>query len=247
VGRIIREVRIRKGWRQTDLAVRAGVSQRTISEIELGRLEHVGLAILRRVGAAIDVSVSTNAWWRGGDVDRLLDRAHAALVDHVVRELAANGWTTRLEFTFNRFGERGSADIVAWHPTYRILLIIEVKTRIGDVQETLSTLARKARVIPALVQVDVGWRPRAIGRILVLADSSVNRRLVADHRATFDSEFPARTSAVRRLVRGGDSALATPSGLWFVPYSAVGSGHATIKAVVRVRRPRRVAGRLGPA
>src|SRR5688572_23511897 len=117
VGRIIREVRIRKGWRQIDLATRSGVSQRTVSEIELGPLEHVGLAMLRRVAAAIDVSVSTNVWWRGGDIDRLLDRAHAALVDHVVRELAAHGWETRLELSFNRHGERGSADIVAWHPT----------------------------------------------------------------------------------------------------------------------------------
>ena len=138
VGRIVRALRVRNGWRQADLAARAGVSQRLIAELELGRLEGVTVGRIRRVGAALDVTVDVDAWWRRGDIDRLLDRGHAAIVEYVMRRLAAGGWVTLAEVTFNHYGERGSVDIVAWHPPTGTLLLIEVKTLDGtDADERL--------------------------------------------------------------------------------------------------------------
>jgi transcriptional regulator with XRE-family HTH domain len=107
VGRIVREVRIRKAWRQRDLAEMAGVSQSLVSRMERGWIGGLSLAKLRKVGAVLDIRFSLDAWWRSGEVDRLVDRGHAALVDHVVAGLRADGWVTRVEVTFNHFGERG--------------------------------------------------------------------------------------------------------------------------------------------
>ena len=42
-------------------------------------------------------------------------------------------------------GERGSIDILAWHPLTRVLLVIEIKSVVPDIQATLAGLDRKVR------------------------------------------------------------------------------------------------------
>jgi transcriptional regulator with XRE-family HTH domain len=79
IGRAIRALR-RLGWRQRDLAARAGVSQQLISELECGRLGASGLGRIRRVTAALDADAVLVIRWRGGELDRLLDERHAAVV-----------------------------------------------------------------------------------------------------------------------------------------------------------------------
>jgi transcriptional regulator with XRE-family HTH domain len=240
VGRVVREVRIRRGWRQRDLAVAARVSQAPISRIERGQLERVSLARLRAVGATLDIALSVDAWWRAGELDRLVDRGHAALVDHVVGQLHDLGWHTRVEVTFNHFGERGSADIVAWHAPTRTLLIIEVKTRIGDVQATASTFERKVRLLPDLMLREEGWDAVSVARLLVIADTQANRSVVRDHQRIFDSAGRERTSAARRWIRHPATPLPGHrrgfGGIWFLPYQQLGSSAMRVGQVGRVRR-----------
>ena len=61
-----------------------------------------------------------------------------------------------VEYTFNHYGERGSVDVVAYHAGHRALLIVEVKTRLTDLQAFLASFGRKLRVVPALVRDDRG-------------------------------------------------------------------------------------------
>jgi transcriptional regulator with XRE-family HTH domain len=200
VGRVIRAVRIRKGWRQVDVAVRASVSQQEVSLIELGRLDAVCLRTLRKVGTALEVDLPLAPRWRGPELDRLLDAEHAALVDAVIRILHADAWEALPEWTFNHYGERGSVDVVAWHPATRTLLIVEVKTRIVDVQDLLATHGRKVRIAPLLLADEREWRPTTVGALLVVPEGSV-RKVVARHAATFASAYPARTREVRQWLR----------------------------------------------
>jgi transcriptional regulator with XRE-family HTH domain len=248
VGRIFREVRVRRAWRQSDLAESAGVSQSVISLIERGRLEDVSLARIRKVGAVLDISVSLEAWWRSGNFDRLIDRGHAALVEHVVGILRSAGWTTRVEVTFNDYGDRGSADIVAWHPTERILLIVEVKTMIGDVQATASSFERKVRVLPKVLQAEEGWDPVSVARLLVMADTHANRDVVRAHSELFGSIWPARTSVMRRWI-SSPAAHTQPrtdgaqvrrgfGGIWFLATDQEAGTPATVRRTVRVRHAR---------
>lgn len=245
VGRIIREVRIRRSWRQRDLADAAGVSQGLISRIELGRFGSLSLARIRKVGDVLDIRISLDAWWQSGDVDRLLDRGHAALVDHVVATLRADGWITRVEVTFNHFGERGAADVVAWRPEECILLIVEVKTMIGDIQATASTFERKVRILPDALLEEAGWRPRTVARLLVIAETHANRAVVRDHPAIFDAIWPARTSETRRWLRRPslpvDDGRRGFGGIWFLPFERTGAAAARCRQVQRVRRPDRPA------
>jgi transcriptional regulator with XRE-family HTH domain len=242
VGRIVREVRIRRAWRQRDLAEAAGVSQALISRIERGRFGRMSLARLRKVGDVLDIRISVDPWWRSGEVDRLVDRGHAALVDHVVASLRADGWVTRVEVTFNNFGERGSADVVAWHPGERILLIVEVKTMIGDIQATASTFERKVRILPDALLAEAGWQPRSVARLLVVAETHANRAVVREHQAIFDAIWPARTSQTRRWLRRPTTSVAERQrgfgGVWFLPFERAGAAAARCRQVQRVRRPR---------
>ena len=82
-GSAIRAVRHKRGWRQRDLAVRAGVSDVTVSRIERGHIDTLSLRTLRIVASALDVRVDLIARWRAGDLDRLLNARHSALHDSV--------------------------------------------------------------------------------------------------------------------------------------------------------------------
>ncbi len=242
VGRLVRAVRLKRGWRQVDVATRVGCSQRWIGEIELGRLDGVTVGTLRKVGDVLEIRVRIDAWWRLGDGARLLDAEHARLVEIAVRSLIREGWGVWPEWSFNHFGERGSVDIVAWHEATRTLLLIEVKSRLHDVQELLHTFGKKVRIVPGLFAAERGTPPERgttaayiataahlataahIATMLVVADTPAARRIVREHVATFDSVWPERPQACRRFIRRpGEGAATFRGGIWFV---AAGSGAA---------------------
>lgn len=232
----MRSVRLHLGLRQRDVADRAGVSQRWVSEIELGRVERVAVTTLERVCAVLDIAVRFDLWWRSGNVDRLLDRDHASIVEYVVGRLTALGWEIRLEHGFNSYGDRGSVDILAWHEPTRTLLVIEVKSRLIDLQDLLSALAKKVRVVAAtLPDADAAWEPRRTAYLLVALATSANRAVVARHRHIFETTFPQRAAdVVAWLRRPTELPL---HGLWFVDPRTVGAwAGAGGQHRVRVRR-----------
>lgn len=79
VGRVFRAVRIHLGRRQQDVADESGVSRQVVSRIECGRLDDVSVSALRKVADKLQIRLDTTARWRGGELDRLLNRRHAAL------------------------------------------------------------------------------------------------------------------------------------------------------------------------
>ena len=213
VGRVLRAVRVHKRWRQRDVAALAGVSQSVVSRTEHGRLDELSFGALAAIAAALDVTVYLDARWDDGDVDRLNDRAHAQIVEHVVSTLQANGWEVLVEYGFNHYGDRGSVDVLAWHAESRTLLIVEVKSRLTDLQATFTAFARKLRIVPGLVLCEHGWNARNLGRLLVMPGSTANRSIVANHAATFTTLFPERMPTIGMWLRRPDRSF---GGVWFV-------------------------------
>lgn len=232
-GALARAVRHRLGWTQKELAKRAGVSQKLVSLFECGHLERLTVRSARRIGRELEIQMPFAPRWRGGDGVRLLDNDHSALVNQVVAMLRTAGWEVIVEYTFNHYGERGSVDIVAWHPVERALLIVEVKSRILDTQDTLSTLDRKARIIPELLAHERGWVAVHLGVALVVSELTANRTAVERNGAIFDAAFPQRAWAARRW-------LAEPSGrlsaLWFLRVSNPVTGTRAPGTRKRVRK-----------
>jgi len=198
-------VRLRLRLRQEDVAARAGVSQDTVSRIERGRLSALQLRTVRAVLQAIEMELRINPSWRGGELDWLMDEDHAVAVGGVAELLEGLGWVTGAEVSFAVYGERGSIDLVAWHPGTRVLLIIEVKTSLISAEETLRRHDTKVRLAARIVEERFGWRPSAVARMLVLPDASTPRRQVARHTAVLARAYPLRGSTARAW-------LAQPSG-----------------------------------
>ena len=233
VGAIVRAVRRRLGLRQCDVAERAGVSQQTISVIELGRLQEVDLATLRRVCSVLGIEISVAPRWRGPDLDRLLDAGHAAIVDAVVASFPRTAWTVELEWSFNHFGERGAIDVVAWHHGTRSLAVVEVKTRIVDLQDLLGTLDRKVRVARELLPAERGWRPLSVARIVVLPASTTSRDAIDRHAATFQAALPSRTAETKRWI---DEPVGDLRSIWLLrDTSPAGAAHGLSARPQRVR------------
>ena len=218
LGRIFRTVRVHLGLTQRELAARCGVSQSRVSRAERGLADTMPLTDLERIARALDIRLAIDAWWRGGDLPRLLDSAHARIVEYVVGRLRALSWVILVEYTFNHFGERGSVDIVAWHPGRRALLLIEVKSRFSDLQEMLATFARKLRIVPPILSTANGWRPIVIGRLIVAPSSTANREVVAAHANTFEVSYPGRAREVQAWLRDPATPLAA---VWFVAPSTL--------------------------
>lgn len=213
VGRVLRAVRLHRRQRQRDVAAVAGVSQSVVSRTEHGRLDELSFGALDAIAAALDVTVFLDARWDDGDVDRLIDRAHARIVEHVVGILRANGWEVLVEYGFNHYGDRGSVDVLAWHEESHTLLIVEVKSRLTDLQATFTAFARKLRIVPRLVRSERGWDVRHLGRLVVMPGTTANRTIVTNHAATFATLFPERMPAIGTWLRQPDRSL---GGVWFV-------------------------------
>jgi transcriptional regulator with XRE-family HTH domain len=108
-------LRLNRRWRQQDVAAKARVSASEISRIELGRLDGVSVGKLRRVAESLDATLDARLRWNGEGLDRLLDQAHAGLVEQLVVRLRAAGWLADVEVSFSIRGERGSIDVLRFH------------------------------------------------------------------------------------------------------------------------------------
>jgi transcriptional regulator with XRE-family HTH domain len=230
-GRGLRAIRIRKRLTQDELADRAGLSRSVIARIEQGRGARVAVVTLDRVAATLGARVFVRLHWQGDALDRLLDARHAITVEEVVRVLRLAGWEVATEVSFSEYGERGSIDVLAWHPETSALLVVEVKTTIADAQELQSTLDRKVRLASKIGR-SRGWPARSVSRLLVVVDSRGNRQRVSGLAMTFGAALPSRTWAVRRWL-ASPAADAPLRGIWFLRTGP--------QAVVtqRVRKPRR--------
>lgn len=236
VGRVLRELRLRLGWRQADVAGRAGVSAATYSRLERGDIARTTLRTLRRVGDVLEVRLTLDASWRGAALDRMLSGRHAAMTEIVGRLLIGAGWEIRPEVSFNVWGERGVVDLVAWHAGERALLLVELKTELVDLNNLLATTDRRRRLAAEIVK-PFGWQPRIVGQWVVLAASRSNERRVAEHRSVLRAAFPADGRAIGGWLAHPRGPLAALGFLPNSPDTRLRRGLAPTQRV-RPRRPR---------
>jgi transcriptional regulator with XRE-family HTH domain len=234
LGLQLRALRIRRRWRQVDVALRAGVSRGTISNLERGGLRGVSVETLVRVAAVLGADVDIRIRWHGEQLDRLLDADYASLADAFVAFLKRLGWETALEVTFAIYADRGSIDILAFHAASRTVLVVEIKTVVPDFQAMVSSVDRKSRLAIQIAQAR-GWNATTVARLLVIADGSTARDRVARLDASLRTVFPDRGREVRAWLRSPDRPL---SGLLFFRNANRGGTTRPRAGSERVRRPR---------
>ncbi len=213
----------------------AGVSRTTVSSIERGLWRSMPLRTLATVAAAVEADVEVLVRHRGGELDRLLDAAHAAIVAALSSQLRETGWRLANEVRSNHYGDRGSIDLLAYHPATRTVLVVEVKMQITSAEEMLRRLDVKVRLAPMLVPERFGERPARVVRILAVTASSANRARVSRLEPILETAFPLRSRALTGWLRApGPVPGGSAAGLLFVRnVGAAGVTHGER----RVRRP----------
>lgn len=200
VGRQVRALRQRRGWRQEDLAAQLGCSRELVSRIERDLIDNVPAGKVQACVEALGGYLRMDVHWQGERLPRLLDARHAALQNRFVVFLEQLGWVVRVEVSFNDYGDRGRIDVLAHHPATSTLAVIEIKPTIGDAQDAIGRLDAKARIAPKIVG-DFGWRVETVVPVLVLDDATTPRRHVHQHAALFrrfDRRGRAATAWLRR-------------------------------------------------
>ena len=197
------------------------MSQTLVSLVERGHLSSLSIRTVRLLFASVDARYDGLVTWRGGEVDRVLDQRHAEVVGRFAAHLRVLGWQVEIEVTFNEFGDRGSIDILAMRPADRVVLVVEIKTELTSIEATVRRLDVKERLSAKVVASRYDWRPVLVGRLIVLQESSTNRRRVASHAVVLGAALADRGEAVRGWLRKPAGRL---SGLVFL---SVSNGGAT--------------------
>jgi transcriptional regulator with XRE-family HTH domain len=222
----VRALRRKRGWTQDALAVKAGASRAAIWRIERGQADRVTGQVLVRVAAALGARIDLRILWQGEGLDRLLDAGHADLVERTLELLASSDWSVATEVSFNIRGERGSIDVLAFHPATGSLLVIEIKSVVPDMQAMLHGIDRKGRLARDIAR-ERGWNVTSVTRLLVLPNDRTARRRVERHAATFRTALPARTVAIHRWIHRPEG---TKDGVLFLSGAHHPSGRHRVRA-----------------
>jgi transcriptional regulator with XRE-family HTH domain len=91
VGLSIRALRRRRGWTQGELGARVGFSASRISRIERGQAAGASIRELERILEVLGARLLDRVLWQGEELDRLLDRDHARIVEAALEMLADLG------------------------------------------------------------------------------------------------------------------------------------------------------------
>lgn len=200
IGRLLRMLRIRRGWRQREVSVKARMSPAAISRHERGKIG--SLATLEKHAAVFGLRVDVRLSGRAAELVRLGDEEHAAIVETIASWFRGATFETETEASFSEWGERGRIDLLAFDRSTGLLVIVEVKTQLVDLQDLFGGMNVKER-LAATVAERRGW---IIGRqlsLLASADTSANREVVRAHPTLFAGFARRRlTRAVLAAERG---------------------------------------------
>lgn len=235
VGELHRKLRHRALLSQQALSERCGVARWKISRLEMNDLDTLRLAEVDRCLSALGAELEIRGIYRGAAADRLVDEGHAAIVARVVEILHGLGWEAHVEVSFNRWGERGSYDVLAWHAEAGALVVIEVKTELGSLESTLRTFDVKGRLCRAVAKETFGWAVSSVAKALVLPEMRATRRDVERHAVLLRTALPATSRQLHAWLRapGGDIAA-----IWFVSAGGGATWRVNPSAIRRIRRPR---------
>jgi hypothetical protein len=204
-----------------------------VSLVERGHLDGVTVHTIRAILAALDARLDLGIRWRGGALDRLIDERHATIANLIVGILTLLGWSTAVEVSFNHFGDRGSIDVLAFHPMFSTLLVVEIKSEITSVEETTRRFDVKVRVARQTAFESRGWRARRVAAVLVLPEGTAARNALRRFDAIFRTTLPSRGREIRQWLRHPESEL---RGIWLLTPSTSSGVMSKPRTPDRVRR-----------
>jgi transcriptional regulator with XRE-family HTH domain len=198
---VVRTSRRARRWTQRQLAAALGVAQSHVVRIERAQEPDLSFFLAGRALEVLGGRLDVRFIGAPGGPAPQRDRAHARCVAYVARQLERAGFTVATEVEVGEGRWRVFADVLAFHPRERVLLVIEVKTEIhevGDIDRQIGIAERGASDAAG----ERGWRPRAVAGLLLILATVENDRRLADNRPYFDHRYRRRARDIQPLLDG---------------------------------------------
>jgi transcriptional regulator with XRE-family HTH domain len=197
-GLAIRQARKRRHVSQSDLAVRIGAGQSTISRIECGR--GAGVRIARWLRLALELGLAARFEIARDPADGPADAGHLAIQELLLRVGRAAGYTGTFELPTRPSGPGRSIDVCLRNASARRLLVLEAWNVVGDVGRAARSFDRKLAAARESAEWLDGGGYRVHGAWVVRATRR-NRALVSGYPHVFGAKLPGSSAAwVRALV-----------------------------------------------
>ncbi len=244
LGTALREARWRSGFRQRDVADRAGISQSFVSRLERGRAVCVSLETWSVVAASVGEQFVAFLEAAPG-ADRPRDLEHVRRQSAVVEIAAQGGWVARPELALDPgLGRSRSIDVALVRPDARQAVVVEIWDWFDDVGAGLRGLDAKVAILAARLEKEASGSDRAPGStrdprpwtargLYVVRDTRRNRTLLDELRPLFAARFGGSSVGWLRALTDPD--VAPPAGdglLW----SDRAGGHLRASRLTLTRR-----------
>ncbi|HEX7491746.1 MAG TPA: helix-turn-helix transcriptional regulator [Candidatus Limnocylindrales bacterium] len=191
-----------------DLAEMAGLGRATVHDIESGREGSLGAYV--RLAAALGLKTDFNlvdARRRESASASAKDPVHASMGEAEVARFRPLGFRVGLDEPYQHYQFAGRADFVAWSPEPPVLLHIENKTALPDIQEAIGAFNAKRNYLGAELAARSGverWRSEA--HVLAVLWSAEAMTALRSHRASFEAVCPDGPDGFERWWSGAPPA-----------------------------------------
>jgi transcriptional regulator with XRE-family HTH domain len=209
LGTGLREMRLRAGLRQADVAERARLSQSLVSRLERGRGADTSIETWAIVAAAIGEQLAAFLERIPG-ADPPRDLEHLRRQRLVIEVSSPGGWIARPERSIDEAAVRSRAiDVVLLRPEHREAVAVEVWDLVTDAGSAMRSLGDKIHGLDRQLAREYGPDPRwSVRGLWVVRGTNRNRRLVAEFRSVFAARFPASSAEWLRAL--GDPTTPMP-------------------------------------
>jgi transcriptional regulator with XRE-family HTH domain len=200
------------GLTQSQVAIRAALSQPFISDLELGRGQSASLETWGVVAAAVgEQFVGYFEHVPGAGLPR--DIEHLRRQSALIQIASAGGWVALPELAIDRDVARSrSVDIALVRPVFREAIVVEIWNWFDDVGVALRGLDGKVGAIIGRLDPEVTWQVRGL---FIVRDTRRNRALISQLRPLFLARFGSNAALWLKALT--DSRQPMPAGdglLW---------------------------------
>jgi transcriptional regulator with XRE-family HTH domain len=190
IGQDLLASRMDQGISQQRLADAIGLDRGHIARVEAG-VAAASLDVLQRIATGLGGDLSLRFF--PGTGSALRDRHQAAIVETLVARRAA-GWRPALEVAVYR-PARGVIDLVLARSDTGTVVAVEVHSQLRRLEQLIRWANLKRDSLPSSDWWRIsGGTTEAVSAMLVLRATEANRRIVAEHAATFGAAYPAASA-----------------------------------------------------